>query len=146
MCLYLRKNYRIQTAKKDIPCYKVIYKRGEKEYLSVFQMHKVSLGKEYSTDPIRAINKSNIRTVEKAFHSFASKKDAIIFSRKLKWTNPVTTIKVLVIETIIPKGTKYYEGTFDYIDDINNYKKISVPSYASQKIIYTKNIVFTKEN
>lgn len=120
MCLDLKPNYKVQTAKKDIVVYKVCRYLGGDIFSTAYQGAIVKIGETYTSELIVNIFKN---TVNVGLHSFENISDAINLAQR--WS----TLHYKVIKCIIPKGSSYYEGMF--ISSINNAK-----AYASDTLKY----------
>lgn len=122
MCLIVKNNQRILTAKKDIICYKLVEDLEDNGDLRTpFQYRSIVLGETYTSNIVRTYDGS----IEKAIHSYVKLKDAKEYL--LYW---VATAHV--VKCIIPKGSKYIRGIFG-----------SDKSIASDTIVYTKEILGT---
>lgn len=153
MCLYIGEHPKQKTAKENIKCYKVLaayptYEKGkidekaETRYFTPYQNMQYYLGetirengrvkREYEdgycgyADPMPKISGG-------CLHTFAKLDQAISFANH---RYPMYTIhqEWVVVECIIPKGTKYYEG----LTGPRNPKS----SYASKVLYVTDNIVY----
>lgn len=149
MCLAVNKTKRVKVAKEDIICYKVIKRIGKGvglRYETPYRDQPIQLRTLYdeSNNPmvvehscgfIQDWNGDEYKSIHgNAFHSFAKLKDA-------KWeANDWGTgddYNMIVVECIIPKGTKYYKGFHGiYNTSIDGYPE----GYASEKILYTSTI------
>ena len=112
MCLKITRDSKELTAETDIKCYKFLLKYNENGLMTPFQSAKVKIGGRYKS---KLINSNN--TIEIGLHSFVNSFDCEFYQIGLKNSE--------VVECIIPKGSKYYIGTFK-----------GYASYASSEIIY----------
>ena len=76
---------------------------------------------------------NNVDTIESGvFHTFAKRKDAIEYARFFSGGSLFTYL--LIVKCIIPKGTRYYEGTFPIFSLGEKFaygsKKLYVTDYA----------------
>lgn len=145
MCLDIIKTHRdqnysdvIKIAKEDIVCFKLLryHKKwwtifiGPMNYYSPYQNSKSPIGKLLIVRNFHEnyYNSSTSRKFEIniGFHTFANRSDAE--EQKIKMGS---SQNILIFESIIPKGSHYYKGTF------GRFPKIS---YCSQKIIYKKKL------
>lgn len=131
MCLTLTEKSEIKVAEENIICYKVVRKLHPGVYKSEFFGHlyvRAQLNK--MSEDILSITPSCIindqRTVEKGFHSFTCKEDA--YKYKATRGNK-SDVPYIVVKYIIPKGSKYIEGTYG-----------EYPNYVSDKIICVQEI------
>ena len=126
MCLWT-KNAVKKIADKDIVCYKVICKVGN-DYLTIYQRTPIELGKTYTDNELIHMGKGNdvYYIGQGVYHTFKKYKDAVVFLREhFLFTNRV------IVRCVIPKGTEYYEGTFD--DEEESYGSKTL--YLSKKIL-----------
>ena len=94
-----------KIAKKDIVCWKLFYKKGEKTYLSKYQDTRYYLNKIYTTKRFG----TDGYTINEGRHSYSTRKEA---HRVGSWSNYVIAVKC-----VIPKGAKYYynRGDKEYV-------------------------------
>ena len=145
MCLFLKKeNELINLAKKDIPCYKLLSRRksddGTTHLRTPFMQDEVDYGItvkakgehgttiEFSDWEEGRFEFSRKLMGEGFIHTFKTIEDADItlLSHDYAIYNPV------LVKCVIPKGTWYYEGEFEYTGSV---------SYASKSLRYGKRIV-----
>ena len=136
MCLYVNdSNMKPKVAKENITCYKVLEEYSTDNGVSFhtpFRFMDVELGKTYVDDNEVIIKKSECNgnsygTIKSGvFHSFKEYIDAVSLLEKVGVCDPV-----FVVECVIPKGTEYYEGTFDDGE----------PCYGSKTIQYKEKIL-----
>lgn len=141
MCLFLKKDKdTIKQAKKDIPCYKVLSCYGTHQLRTPFMGDFVDYGltvkalgenkgpKEFSDWEEGSLKFSRKLMGEGFIHTFKTIEDADItlMSHDYPIYHPV------LVKCVIPKGTWYYEGEFEYTGSA---------SYASQSLRYGKRIV-----
>ena len=111
MCLNLVKgNNKYKIASEDISVYKLLAYDGEK-FLTYFQLSPVEIGRTYVSE----FSFNYDGDVEKGLHSFANPQDALNGQERL------------VCRCIIPKGSRYYEGSF-----------ANRVSYASNRLTYVE--------
>jgi len=111
MCLTVKKRSCIQTAKKDIIAYKVLLSNGHNEIISPYENFKYKLSKLYRLND--SLSKECDNSIEKGYHSFVTNKGV---KKELKfWYTLSCTddFNAKVFKCIIPKGSKYYVGTYD---------------------------------
>ena len=122
MCLTITPKTRLRTARKDIVCYKVLISRYGKLVSPYYSETEWEVGKtnveEKRWDVDYCPNgfaDSYFRVVSKGgFHTFANRKDA---EKRLPGVKPNRRHNIVVAECVIPKGTKYYNGTQGMTDD-----------------------------
>lgn len=115
MCLTIKKGSRKLIAKKDITVYKLVEKFND-GYRTVYQKEPVKIGETYKSK----LEKSRvINSVYIGLHSMADFDGADYISS--------LGVNRLIVECVIPKGSKYYSGTFCGRD-----------SFASDTITYIK--------
>lgn len=110
MCLQVSKSARVKIAKEDIIAYKkLIYCPDIGKYISWYRHYISPLNTLLTTTLGRKRNLVSMGMVEEGFHSYKRK-------------NSLTNFKA-----IIPKGTRYWSGTFS-----------SEKCYCSESVIYQK--------
>ena len=120
MCLIAKENYK--TAKEDIVCYKILHKNYYGDLYSPFtlfgyKIDEVTTAKGRS-DIIRYENGS--KEISRGYlHTFKTRKAAEHYC----------CVSQSVYKCIIPKGTTYWEGTFQ-----------GYSGFASKKLIVKENI------
>jgi hypothetical protein len=119
MCLEIKKGQRVKIAKEDITCYKVLLCK-DKSWYTFYKRMKIHPGSICRSD-ITILKSDFYSTIYEALHSFTSLGVAndFVYCR----VKPSSSI---IVECIIPKGAKYYIGTFEDSDD----------SYASDTLVY----------
>jgi len=149
MCLYL-KEAKLNVAKKDIKCYKVIMRRNPSPVYTTpcrfapIVFNAVTTAKrENHRVKVDAFDKCVLKFSpflmigDGAIHSYKSLTEAKRSAKRFSVSNPYT--EYAVAECIIPKGTPYYEGNdiikCDYVDDAVEVL-IDNKQYASHSIIY----------
>lgn len=147
MCLVITKFNKPKIAQEDIKCYKILFKSSVRSdsFYAPYQYFNYELGITYFTNISVSYNCNtlglsffryifynffndflDVKGVNQGFHSFVNLKNAI----KERNSN-IDDLKGLVIgECIIPKGAKYYKGTY------LNYKGYVSDSIKINKIIY----------
>ena len=130
-------------AGKDIVAYKVLLWDGTR-YLSPFQGHEYTLDTEEAVDNMYegySINDYYLgfgMSIDEGLHSFTRLREAkrgakfymFAYSDELKSLD----VEVVILKSIIPKGAKYYEGTWGSHGN-------SIESYASDKLTVTSEVV-----
>lgn len=133
MCLKT-KNLSELIAEQDITCYKIVYrkKRGTilRTYFNNFPIKKLRKYKSKIIKSRRPYN--NYQLITQALHSCPTIEDA----KKVYMGNDENEISY-IIKSIIPKGSIYYIGTFG--SDL-------IPSYASNTLYYTDELIYCFEN
>ena len=136
MCLITTKDIP-EIAQEDIVCYKFYVLHKVKDDINLPSYDKDGYLSPYQGMPAPTINKvtntlldraylskyTAVYMVGRGFHSFKYLDDLI------KELNFWLSYDTIIFKCIIPKGTKYYEGTFD-----------GSPSYCSESIILKKTI------
>ena len=128
MCLVINKNSVLQQARKDVVGYKVVYD-GDGEYLTPYQKVTVELNKLYHE---KNFTDAYFRLFEKGEKKEKSiTNDAIHFYADLKSAKKERMGGQVILAAVIPMGTTFVNGTFDYA--VSGY-----PCYASEAVIYRK--------
>lgn len=136
MCLYTDSK-KVQVAKEDITCYKILIKERKKWIYRIF--HKSTYRApfyKYHTYRLKELNdlgRSLIvytdYEVHSGFHSFVNLQDA---ERMLsEWYD--TQKGQIIVQCVIPKGAEYVKGTIDK-------SPTSPASYVSHQIICLREI------
>lgn len=109
MCLDIKFDARECIATKDITCYKLVETTGwgRSPYKTFYMSKRIKLGVMYRSSIEIKRRPFNIE-IHRALHSFRTKTD--LFDRYPKSTR---FRNVHVMKCIIPKGAKYYMGTFN---------------------------------
>jgi hypothetical protein len=144
MCLVITKFNKPKIAQEDIKCYKILFKSSVRQglFYAPYQLFNYELGVTYFTNISVSYNCNtfglsffryifykffndflDVKGVNQGFHSFVNLKNAI------EERNSDVDYKRLVIgECIIPKGAKYYKGTYlsydGYVSDSIKINKI----------------------
>lgn len=123
MCLTVKRFAFKKKAKKDIVCYKILYKLGY-TYKSQFQGFEYVTGVMYNTELGKKVKDPANKEwgIYQGFHSYANKKD----SKHL-----YAESSEVCMQCRIPKGSYYYEGKFG-----------NCKSYASESIIIDHVVYF----
>lgn len=122
MCLTIKKNQGILTAKKDIICYKLVEDGFDSGSLTTpYHYYPIVLGETYTSNIVREHN-----SINEGIHSYVKLGYALRYLRAWRAT-------MHIIKCIIPKGSRYIRGTFDHDDE----------AIASDTIVYTKEILVT---
>lgn len=108
MCLIVKGDGTPNIANRDIVCYKAVWQFSDR-LCTYYRDVPIKLGKQYRSKLVYDYGE-----VEIGLHSLSSKEEA----RRL-------FNHAIVVKCIIPKGSRYYVGTFG-----------SSRSYASNKIKY----------
>ena len=126
MCLAVKNNTKIETAKEDIICYKVfkiVYHSGGFMFLSYYR------GVQYSFNVLYTLENSSLEidstesglVVEEGFHSFVSQASA---QRFLNENNGYFgSPSAIIFKCKIPKGAKFVRGIFS-ASEWSSYKSI----------------------
>ena len=124
MCL-IASHIKPKVAEEDIVCYKILQVYSDK-ICSPYMEYKWKLGKVRRAWGWWNIPRNpDIEGIQKGcFHSFETLDDAVSEAR-------VARGNLYVYECVIPKGTKYWAGT---------YSRMRIPSYASRKLKVVKKI------
>lgn len=151
MCLIIETNQKAKVAKEDIVCFKVAIELEGGTLISPYAEHEFELYQMYESD--LEIDSFNKHQVLKGFHSFSNLYDAVVEAET--WIDALESDsnKVYIFKCIIPKGSKYYPGTFIItVDMLNENKRIKYStmldclrqskSYASKRIKYLEKITF----
>jgi hypothetical protein len=126
MCLHVKDQIEPLIADRDIKCWKEIEKsvKFSSGWQSSYQFKEILFNRIlYSI----LTEKDERNIVFYGFHTFKTRKDArisIMYWRNLK-------IKNTIVRAIIPKGSRYWLGSFTT-------GFLSSPSYCSDAIIYSK--------
>lgn len=123
MCLRIAKGVSEKMAEADIICYKILRVK-DNGFETPYRYFSVVIGNTYHSD-LNGEERTYYIDIEEGLHSFADASDAefLIFQNENKYPNQ--TIKFVMAKCIIPKGSLYYKGKFNYYD-----------SYASDCIRY----------
>lgn len=144
MCLKLKEgNTRLIVADKDIVCYKVLLMFPDGTYVSMYQRASYELNKlmvdNVKLDKHKSNSYNGFTQVVGAgcFHTFKNLEDAKKIMNETKnegvyYTNKFTPI---VVRCIIPKGARYYSGSFNFLFCTEEYE-----SYASKKLMVTDEV------
>ena len=116
MCL-ISNSDRPYVADRDLTCYKV-YILINNRHKSPYQRADMPKIGELTTT---SLQKPGSFIIEKGFHSFVSFIDAV---NEVRLITTIYSYETYIFKCVIPKGTKYYEGSFNCI-----------PSYCSESII-----------
>ena len=138
MCLKLKEgNTRLIVADKDVVCYKILLQYSDGTYSSPFQRMHYELNNlmcdnvnvwKYRSDKTWNVGAGGFHT----FAKFDEVKKAFDESFKVAFfpnCNPV------IVKCFIPKGTKYYYGSFSFLFCTEKYE-----SYASKKLMVTDEV------
>ena len=125
MCLRLKsKKTKVCIAKEDIICYKFLIRSVYDDngvYRTPYKNFPITIGSEYTSE----LNKDEF-LVDMGLHTFKNLED----TRKRASLNTYYTI----CKCLIPKGSRYYKGTFNTFD--NHWNDVWFESYASDRLIY----------
>lgn len=142
MCLIITKFNKPKIAQEDIKCYKILFRSSVRPglFYAPYQLFNYELGVTYFTNIFVSYNCNtfelsffryifykffndflDVKGVNQGFHSFVNLKNAT------EERNSDIDYKRLVIgECIIPKGAKYYKGTYlSYNGYVSNSIKIN---------------------
>jgi hypothetical protein len=120
MCLVVKKNAKIQKAKKDITVYKLVLEDNEKNnFQTPFQKQAVKIGETYETDGVferikpgelvrlcNGMEDDEVYINSGLFHSFLDKEEAIKVYSMYKYLGH----QPVLVKCTIPKGAKYLTG------------------------------------
>jgi len=125
MCLVIKKNSKVKTAKEDIICYKFVESKTYSPdiHFTPFKYRPIEIGCSYESELKVEIDLDANKSVEIGLHSFKTITDCIRYALPYVDNNDNETI----VKCIIPKGSQYYEGKF-----------ISARCYASTAITYVE--------
>jgi len=129
MCLKLKNDVHQYIAESDIICYKHIIKRSDyKSRVTTYRYFPVKIGTTYESN-IKVIFSTGYSTgyeINVGLHSFKSKSDCVDDSESEEGSSYL--LKTYICECVIPKGSKYYVGSFcgweGYASDKLKYRKI----------------------
>lgn len=136
MCLSIIEGARLRTAGKDITVWKHVRNvvdipfRGSTYtgMLTPYYGMPVAVGWTYKSNLVRKVNEFGTHHITEGLHSFASrghaKKDMLAEER-----SNYRSYGYSLIECVIPKGAKYYAGTF-----------VKSACYASDAITYVRKV------
>lgn len=150
MCLYT-KDLKPLVAEEDIVCYKVLkYNFSSFQYVSPY--HDEFYWNINSREPVEAkgepvlcscsrdsLDSKVVRCIEGGFfHTYQKEEDAKeLVDYKNTWK--IFSVEYCLAEFIIPKGTEYYVGRYDYIDyGAHVTMEFGRDCYASKKLIFKK--------
>lgn len=127
MCLTIRPDQKALCAEQDIKVYKVVLPDVSvpDQYYTLYRTFPIRIGETYTSELIvidRWLRENNI--IEVGLHSYTQLEDAMLDAR---WED----VNFAIVECIIPKGAKYYQGEFGHD-----------ASYASDQLKYDK-VLFT---
>lgn len=137
MCLIIRKNAKVKTAKKDIVCYKVVEKRVKSGYVTPFFNMPISIGEEYGDASLKKKITYFSIVVEEGYHSLKTFEDAMDYTAMLMLAHQFCSFAI--VKCVIPKGAKYYDGMTE--NTIGKRKN----GYASDKIRYVEVVYEDRE-
>ena len=137
MCLYIKKNAKVKTAKKDIVCYKVVEKKAKYGYVTPFFNMPISIGEEYGDVSLEKKDNLYGIVIEEGYHSLKTFEDAAEFVAVLMLVHPFCSFTI--VKCVIPKGAKYYDGrtTIKFGEQHNG--------YASDRIRYVEAVYEDRE-
>lgn len=126
MCLYIKSSIRPlpRIADEDIIVYKVVSPFTENTFVTLFRQALVELRQTYDSTLSCPIPLSDgLYGITEGLHSFRRKENAFAYTKKLSFLS----IKLIILECVIPKGSKYYKGMFS-----------KYSCYASNQLKYIK--------
>jgi hypothetical protein len=127
MCLFLEnKQVTKQVAETNMTVYKVVMEDKD-GLVTAYQQTPVEIGKTYRSKLTKEIKNRFQPVITFGLHSFLNLSSAIKDAKTYDTPNQ----RHFVVECVIPKGSYYYIGT-----------ALGCISYASNKIIYVKQITF----
>ena len=154
MCLELTKGKeKALVAKEDIKCYKVLeWNEARQKWVSPMFKTDYEPNKPVSADG--KVEKwkyfNHYELLGGALHTFARLEDALNQVDFYDWFFIGYSIsrgmpRRIIAECIIPRGTKYYEGTFySPVKEGGQWTRAWVPSYASKKLFVTDKVYEVK--
>jgi hypothetical protein len=122
------------TAKRDLTVYKII-KEKNGAMVTPYEEVKIEIGSEYRSDLVLNRNYGEVRF---GLHSLKSIKSCLPEIKFFKGLFDYRTYgyKLYIVKCTIPKGSRYYNGTFNALTDC----------LASDCIVYNEIIeTFSKE-
>lgn len=137
MCLHTNQSKPF-IAKEDITCYKIVNKISDTKVESDVMEFFYTLNKLYTIPELKLVKSKIIGSyfkkyiIAEGFHSYIQLSDAVI---DCKCELSLLSSTRIIVECIIPKGSKYFLGYNDY----------RFECYCSDKIIIT-NIMNSKIN
>lgn len=136
MCFYITDTI-VRTATEDVVCYKILIKTNENTYFTPYQGIKVKLGERYDVEEgdvggkdifALQLNHTDMTVHGGAFHSYKYK-NAAFFNLMESPDLCSRNYSLVLVEAIIPEGTKYMVNDSEYV---------------SKSIVYTDNILLVK--
>ena len=144
MCLKLKEgNTKLIVADKDIVCYKILLQYPDGTYHSPYQRLPYELNKlmcdsvnvwKYRSDKTWNVGAGGFHTFAK-FDEVKKAFDENFSDGLYPGFNPV------IVKCFIPKGTKYYYGSFSFLFCAEKYE-----SYASKKLMVTDEVIKRQKN
>lgn len=139
MCLILSYNPEARVANTDIICYKLVVKKANGIYNSLYRRFEYIIRRNYKIPEIEKCtlkeNRFGVKILEEGvFHSFAREMDAFIDYREqanILISSYHFPMILSVVKCAIPKGAIYYMGSTN-----------SMLSYASSQIKILEEICF----
>ncbi len=127
MCLNIGENCRAKRAKTDIICYKIVKKHNKFYYKTLYKNFLITIGGTY-TSTFTKDKWNDHWEIERGLHSLITLQDAQIL-RFAETNNFLGNHNdFIIVRCSIPKGSKYYEGTFG--------SSYQFKSYASNCVVY----------
>lgn len=134
---------RYKVAEEDITCYKVVRLPKEKEgvrsqFVSPFLSSEINTYQMYEMDDYTVYEIGHVLNISAGMiHLISTLEDAYKLKEKMELQNKFYNYEYRVLKAIIPKGTKYIEGVFDwYIMDCE------LNAVATKKVWYTEQMPF----
>lgn len=119
MCLDTNQNQIPLIAEEDITVYKLLRNNGDGRLLSMYRYMHYQIGEEYTSELKYFTNEypveDAIAYVEEGLHSYSSTAIELVqfFAQNSDYNGDI-----IVVECVVPKGAKYYVGTFGGYDSI----------------------------
>ena len=138
MCLVLKDN-KPKISDEDLTFYKAYYSRYEERPRTLYRNYDFNFGElnkiESPNFNTHHINPDRVLVMEGAFHLFVNKEDAYKVAK--------VVYGGAVCKAVIPKGTPYLEGVFEFVDYVLEDKEVhqvvtKMPSIATKAVTYLK--------
>lgn len=133
------KTLKYKKAEKDLTFYKVVRLAKEKEgvhsqFVSPFLFSEINTFQMYEMDEKTVYDIGHTLEISAGMiHLISTLEDAYKLKDKMELKNKYYNYEYRVLNAIIPKGTKYIEGVFDwYIMDCK------INAVATKKVFYTE--------
>lgn len=155
MCSFLKENNgnlqdSFQEANEDIKSYKVVKQIKDKWYAPFINVEYPS--KELVISSLRlpqyidTIKNERIFEIKNGLHSFVDKDDAIKCANFCASFSPDENEIFCVVESIIPKGSFYYNAYSSFKLENNSIVDLIEPTYVSGNLTLSNNIIYSKKS